>query len=56
MSSAGGLFSWHRSLLIGQGLTVWEGEKVSWFDGGWWPGPQKNLDFTALSPEEASEE
>ena len=48
---------WHRSLLIRQGLVVWEREEeVSWFDGGWRPGPQKKLGFAALSPEEAAEE
>lgn len=50
---------WYRSLLIGQGLAVWEKEEeeeASWFDGGWRPGPQKKLNFTARSPEEAAEE
>lgn len=35
VSSAEGLFLCHRSLLIKQGLVVWEKEEEdSWFDGG----------------------
>lgn len=57
VSSAEGLFLCHRSLLIKQGLVMWEKEEEdSWFDGGWRPGPQKKLELAALSLDGAAEE
>lgn len=57
VSSAEGLFLWHRSLLIRQELVVLENEEEeSWFDGCWKLGPRKKLDLAALGLDGAAEE